>query len=378
MFRAALIIVTIGLCAALDLPLAYDVFRGHWITDYTVFWQAAQSALSRPEILYDGEAMTLAQDWVGRPGPRPWIYPPSALTALIPFAPLPYWQSYIVFTTTTGAAFFAAAAHYLGSQWRAGLPLVAIAFPVTFAAYSGQMVFLLAAAVLPAIALLPTRPILAGVLFGLAGAVKPQLLILAPLAMIAGRHLASLAASFTAGALLCLLSVALFGWSPWFNWLAALPGFLAMVKGMDIVAWGITPTTILWSAGIDGPVEMAIRTAFIVVAIVAVWRIFRVTPSIPHRLTALIGGGFFCSPYAMNYELVFLMPVAAQLLLGAGRSNGWITAIAAGGLMCAFLNLAPFLAMAFIIVVCAATPGLVPLPRPRSTRRHSTGNINDN
>jgi hypothetical protein len=52
------------------------------------------------------------------------------------------------------------------------------------------------------------------------------------------------------------------------------------------------------------------------------------------------------------------MPVAAQILLGTGMSNGRIAALAAAGLMCAFLDSAPYFTLAFIVVVCATTPRL--------------------
>ena len=70
---------------------------------------------------------------------------------------------------------------------------------VAFAAFCGQVTFLLGALVMTGLVVNKERPITAGVLFGLAAAVKPQLLMLLPLALIAeGRWRTIIATGVTA------------------------------------------------------------------------------------------------------------------------------------------------------------------------------------
>jgi hypothetical protein len=64
-----------------------------FVHDYGVFWTAARASLDRPEILYDAQAITDLQHWIGGSGLRPWIYPPSTLLYLLPFSVLPFGAS---------------------------------------------------------------------------------------------------------------------------------------------------------------------------------------------------------------------------------------------------------------------------------------------
>src|SRR5262249_35659908 len=88
--------------------------------DFLPLWTGAHLAITAPERLYDFRYVTELQ---GSPQLRPFIYPPSALIVLWPFALLPTGVAFVVWTTTTGLLFLLTAR-------RAGAPLWMMAQPV--------------------------------------------------------------------------------------------------------------------------------------------------------------------------------------------------------------------------------------------------------
>ena len=272
-----------------------------WWPDFTVFHTAAQFAMVDPKLIYDDEAMRQAQLWLGDDGPRPWAYPPSALLQFLPFAPLPFPVAYTVYLLLTFGFFLWVARPYAGSAW----PLLLASSPVLYAAWSGQTSFLVGGLILAGLARLPRLS--GGVLLGIAAALKPQLLVLAPLCMIAAGHYRALAGSIVGGAGVGLASFAL-GPSLWLDWLDALPRFVETVRSMDILNRAVTPTGFLWNLGLPAwPVVVPLGA----LTIYAAWTIFRRSDDKRLQAIVLIGGGLWFSPYAMNYELAMLAPMAA-------------------------------------------------------------------
>src|SRR5512139_3371172 len=88
-----------------------------WFPDFSVFWTAARFAVSSPHLLYDGEAITAAQSWVGHNGPRPWAYPPTALLPILPFAAMPFAIAYAAFTALSLLAFGVATKAFGWKPW---------------------------------------------------------------------------------------------------------------------------------------------------------------------------------------------------------------------------------------------------------------------
>jgi hypothetical protein len=340
-------------CALVLLKWAIISLTSEWFPDYTVYWAAARLALVNPSLIYDDLAVTITQGWIIelRTGLRPWAYPPSALLPLLPFSGLPFKWSFAAFTGLTFAAFLIAAKSLLGERWKAGIALVAFSDAVLFGAFNGQMTFLIGALVIGGLLLLPKRPLMAGVLIGIAAALKPQLLVLAPLALIACRQYRALWGALAGGGAMGLLSLPL-GISLWLDWLKSLPKFVETVESLDIWDRGVTPSAMLWNLGIEGPVQVAVSLLFAILAAIAVWNVFRSTVDPSTRLVALVGGGLWCSPYAMNYELAILMPAAAGFLLRGARGVGPMSlAIVSGMLLIVDGPWAPPAALAFILLV---------------------------
>lgn len=296
--------------AALLAAFAYrglDVFellKGQpFGADYSCFW-AGVKALSQGR-LYDFTYVTALQGWPFGDFVRPYIYPPSALFVFAPFAALPYWIGYGAWVVVT-YGLMAWAGRRMGAPWWMAL------FPVAWlVAICGQVTFLVAGLVAGALTL-RHRPIAAGVLLGIAAAVKPQMLLFVPIGLVATGQWRTLAAAGVTGLVLCLGSAALWGVDLWPQWLAALSRFHAEVILTNplLIRAGITPYSMLALHGL--PSALAFLLAPFAVALV--WITFRRTESAPDRLIAVAAAALAVSPYAMHYEAAMLLPAIAAYM----------------------------------------------------------------
>jgi hypothetical protein len=318
-----------------------------WVPDYTVFWAAAKMVQMNPSLVYNDTALTLYQSWFFEMfnGWRPWAYPPSALVLLIPFTKLPVYPSFFAFAGLTLAAYLYAVRRMVGWNW--ALALVAISSPLFFAARSGQMTMLIGALVIGGLLLLPRKEILGGVLLGVAASLKPQLLLLAPLALVASRRWDGMAGAYVGLMALPLASIPL-GAKLWADWLGSLPAFLETVTALNLWRGGVTPSSIMWNLGLGGWPQVVIQAVFLIVAALAVWNVFRRSDDPALQLVAIIGGALLCAPYAMNYELALLAPAAAMWLLNRETPLWLMTA--SGLLLFADSIFTPPVAMAFILL----------------------------
>lgn len=273
--------------------------------DFAGLWAGGKAALTNIGKLYDFKYVSELQGWPLGPGRlRPYAYPPSALLLFTPFALAPWNLSYLVWTAVTGAFFIWAGIRAGAPKWFPLIPWV------TFAAFCGQATFLLGGLVMAGLAL-TASPILAGVLFGAAAAVKPQLLMLLPLALMAEGRWKTIVATGVTGLALCAIAVLLWGLQPWFEWLNALPRFEHLVShARMLVANAITPYAALTYWRQNGSWALLLAPA----AALWVWLTFRRGADLADKLIALFGGAFLISPYAMNYELALFAPATATYL----------------------------------------------------------------
>lgn len=292
----------LGLLAAFGLLFVSGVEI--WGADFGPLWAAGRAALHEPDRIYDFDFITRAQPWLfgslDKPTLRPFAYPPTALLFLGPLALAPFGVAWALWTLATGAAFFVLAI-------RAGAPRWFVLFTaVIHTASAGQATFLVGALLLGAF--ISRNRVLAGVLFGLAACIKPQAVLLIPVALIATRDWRALFASAATSGLLTGASVALWGLDCWLAWLRAVAQFAAIVTAPDFANALITPFGALVRLGMDGHAALLM----IVPATALVWLVFRRTHDPLYRLLALAGGGLLIGSYAVRYELALLAPTVAR------------------------------------------------------------------
>ena len=321
--------------------------------DFSCFWAGAKTALQAPGRLYDFGYVTQLQGWpLGPEKLRPYIYPPSALLFFIPFTLAPYWIDYALWTGVSAVIFLWAGLRARAPWWMMLLP------PVAFEIYCGQVTLLVGGLIVAGLSYQKTRPIVAGVLYGLAAAVKPQIAVLLPLALIADRRWRGLVAASVTGCALALVSAAICGVGVWWDWILALGRFQQVIfNDPSLVEDTVTPYGALQSVGANGAWAFLIAPA----VLFWVWRTFRRTDDLADRSIAIFAGALFLSPYAMNYEAALLAPAVA-IYLARTKDPRWH-----GYALAAVLYVAmPFVGVAKIVAV-ACLP-VLRLWRPASAR----------
>jgi hypothetical protein len=278
-------------------PLALD-FLPFWSSSYLALHGHAVDAYNL-SILEKIESNAISHPV----GILPWLYPPSYLLFVYPFALLPWRIAAAAFLFGT-YALFVKAMHSIVRRREA--ILVAVAFPgAALVMAAGQNGLLTASLAALGLVLLPRRPVAAGVFFGLL-CMKPQLAVLFPFALACSgswRALASLA--LTAGSMLAV-SVIAFGTDT----LAAFIHNMGMAAGYveaGQAALARIPTvfSLVTFAGAPTGFAYAGQAASAIFSAAAVFHAWRAESSYPLRAATLACASLMVSPYLYDYDLAW-------------------------------------------------------------------------
>lgn len=183
--------------------------------DFSNLWAGGRLALEgQVSVLFDVEAYrSTLRAWFGAGLPnQEWSYPPSILLIGVPLALLPLPVAYTVWTLGTLLCLFLTVRLL---RFPVYLSLALLLSPAeAMNMMLGQNGALTAALLLGTFLLLPSRPVLAGILAGLL-TIKPHLGLLIPICFLAaGQYRAILAAGVTA-TILVLLTALFWGGDVW-------------------------------------------------------------------------------------------------------------------------------------------------------------------
>ncbi|HZZ88740.1 MAG TPA: glycosyltransferase family 87 protein [Caulobacteraceae bacterium] len=338
--------------------------------DFLPMWAAAHEVFVHPHRVYDFARLThfeqpMLRDFPFR-GLRPFVYPPPALLIFVPFGQAPFGVANLVWTLAGLVAIVWTTATRVQSPRVLALLAMVLTPASLLVLATGQVTFLIAAMGLAALLSLEARPMLAGVLFGVAGAIKPQALLLLPVALFAIGAWRTFAMTALTAALVVLASAAIFGLQAWIDWLAAVSRFGEWaMRAPGLVRGMITPTALGMTMKLDPAALDTWRLGFGCGAIAMVWFVFRRTSDAARRLAALFGGAIFVTPYAMHYDAALLAPAAALIVTCRTRLADWLLAIFASALLCcaAIPHWGAAGVTAFILIV-SLTPQAVFVRRP--------------
>ena len=344
--RARLVVAGFLVIAALvSINLLVPLFFvGRFRPDFTPMWVGARA----PDP-YDLWAVTKAQAFMfDASKPLPFLYPPSSLPLFYPFGLLPFWLAYAVWTVLSVALFWGAARQVTDRAW-----ISFVAPPVVYSLYIGQTALATGAAIMFAVVQLPRRPLLAGICFGLAAAVKPQTVLLAPFAMIVGKHWKAFAAAAAAWLLLALPTA-----TYWLDWWRVVQSFPAILDRYYpyIGTYGATP--VAFAKALHLP-PAPFQIAGVASGLAVVWASFR-SDDVPTRIIGLVTGTLLALPYAMAYEIAAMVP-AYFAVLHTSRVRGAIVALPM--LFTNVLAIIPALMASTIATVGATTSERSPLVR---------------
>lgn len=290
----------------------------HWpvAPDLTAFWTGARFAVFRPHDTYNWVAVTAAQMSLRPPvGPLPFFYPPSALPFMVPFGFVPFWPAFWLWTFLSIAAFWSAA-----RRITAHVPLAFAAPQMVIAMVLGQTTLWIGALLIWGVTLLRTRPVIGGVLLGVAAAIKPQFAIMVPVALLSGWHWRAIAGAVAGFSAMVLLSLP-FGPFLWRDWLSVVGSVTDVVAVYHLNSLGASPMMALKVLGLPG----YLHAVFVILAICLVWHAFR-AEDVKRQVLVLIAGTLLATPYALRYEVGMLAPSLADALL-AGTARGLLIAL---------------------------------------------------
>ena len=276
-------------------------------TDFASFYAAGKLAAGgAPALAYDQAAHHAMEEAVTAPGVEYQFfnYPPVYLLLCAALAQLPYLIAFVLFITATLVFYLAVARRIFGDRSLAAA-IMLLAFPMVFWTMGlGQNAFLTAALFGLATVLLDSRPIAAGLLFGLL-CYKPHFGVLVPIALAAGGYWRSFLAAGCSAAALVLISLALFGWETWQAFLVTAGAAHAVYQSGRILFAGFAnPFGAVRLLG--GPVALAygvqgLASLAAAALVLVVWR-YRL--SLPLRAAGLAAASLVAAPVAIFYDLM--------------------------------------------------------------------------
>lgn len=276
---------------------------GHGAPDFYVFWAAARHWHAP----YDPAVVAQLEAAIHLKGVWPFVYPPTFVFLVRPFAAAPLWLAYPLWTGLSAAVFAFAASFVVRPS--AAVAALIIAPPVFIAGELGQTSLFVGAAMIGGLQLMDRRPGTAGALFALAIAIKPQAMLLAPIVLWGRWRLLGWTA--LVGLSLATASLAL-GPERWPEWLRAVSAFRSIAPAAE----RINP-----SAVVSAPAWAAICAGL------GAWLAWR-----SKDLAGLVGGTLLVSPYAHAYDLAPLAPAALAWIIER-RRLGWGLALAGAALL---------------------------------------------
>jgi hypothetical protein len=307
---------THGLIVPLDRPNA---------SDFVSFYAAGALAnAGTPELAYDAMAHHAAEQAATEPGiPYNYFYyPPVFLLLCALLARLPYLVAFAIFEAASFALYFLAARRILGERG-ALVSLLVFAFPAVFwNAGLGQNAFLTAALFASGMLLIEKRPVLAGLLLG-ALCYKPHFGLLIPVALAAGRHGRAFGAAAFSVLALVGLSILIFGWETWRDYLAAAFASPA-IYGSDRVYTGgfVSPFGAVLALGGGTNLASAVQAAVTLFAVAWAAIVWARDLSLPIRAATLIAATIVSIPVILFYDLM-LGAVAMMWLVRSARATGF-------------------------------------------------------
>ncbi|EKN00500.1 glycosyltransferase family 87 protein [Acidocella sp. MX-AZ02] len=334
--------------------------------DFAVFWSAGRLARQGSfDLLYDHQRFNIAaQALLGVHGYiEHFLYPPPFLPVLGTLSFLPFECAALVWAV----GFWALAAWMLrraGYSWL--VILITLLSPAAlFSLQIGQVGIIGDALLVSGLTLAATAPARGGALLGIL-AVKPQVGILVPFALLAQKRWRALVAFAVVVVALSLLSLAWFGTGPWYSFLAQDPR-----EARSMIAPAFDPhsfpglgVSLFWMArsfGAGFGLAQAMQALLAVACVLALflWR----------RRLDFVGRVVLLSLLASPYDFVYGMVGYSLILAQSAQNRHWRIGILDALLflwpgLCLVISIATGHELTPLIVLAALWRTALPRPAP--------------
>lgn len=313
-----------GLVWMLAIPNTFGAPNGTLLMDYLSFWLAGGQALNgTPELAYiPTEFAAIQKEFTGSDTMFGFFYPPTFQLLQAGFALLPYKAAFLAFIVLT-TALLCLACRMISGAWLLAACLILVPACINNA-FHGQNAALTAA--LYGFFLLGVerrKAILAGIALGLL-TIKPQLGILAPVALIASWNWRAFLSASATTLIFAAASVAVLGTGVWLAFWQQAPVAAAMME-LGGVEWGkmISVYGGLRLLGAGHGAAMTVQAIAGLGALVCVWHAWRRSRDMAVRAPVLVGGALLVTPFALSYDLTLLV-VPCAFLIRDGLKSGFL------------------------------------------------------
>jgi hypothetical protein len=288
--------------------------QGSFATDFSVYWRTAN------------EPLTMAY------APRdelPFPYAPTMLLWVSPLSVVPMWPAFAFWVCISVFVFMRTCRPYLSGRqiWLALLnPLVVNGLA------TGQVSVCLAAILLWCVN--TSNRIMAGLGLAFIASIKPQLVIFAPLLLLLRRDWTAFFAAVLGFTGIVASTLAIFGFEPWFEWIASLNNFHRVLIEQNVLAVAATP------AGVAERWNLPPLPFLVAGVLAGIWLVLRCKKAEPLETSAAVAtASLLAAPYALTYDLAALVPFLVWMIFRGSLAS----AVAIGGP----LNPAPLLLAVF-------------------------------
>ena len=308
-----------ALFSFLALMVGFSVgatLSGRPFGDFFAMWTFARFALSHPAAqIYDIERLHAFQRlYAPTVGWMPFVYPPFFLLLLTPFCLAPVGAAWAIWSAGGLGAYLTS---IFAGRWRRDAVLLVVVAPATVVSLiAGQTGLFSSALVIGGGRLMTSRPIMAGVLFGLL-AFKPQLGLLVPVALIAAGAWRCFGAASATVLGLAAAATAAFGPPIWPAWIAAMRRHWESYVTLGNTTRLKMPTVSanLELMGLSAQAAQIAQIAVLFAVAAVVWVCFRRRTD-RWSVAVLLVGGFLATPYALVYDLP---PITVAIVLAVTR-----------------------------------------------------------
>lgn len=314
----------LGLVWMLFLPNGFTSPNGTLMMDYLSFWLAGTQVWEgTPERVYDTLAFAALQEQLSDSDTFfGFFYPPTFQLLQSAFAWLPYKAAFAAFVAaTTGLLLMAC--RLITGKWLLAACLILVPACANNA-FHGQNAALTAALYgFFLVGLERQKPILAGIALGLL-TIKPQLGILAPVALIACLNWRTFVSASVTALVFAGLSAAVLGGGVWLAFWQQAPVATAVME-TGSVEWE-KMISVYGSArlfGVGHGTAIALQSVVGLGALWGVWTAWRRTGAMAVRASVLLGGTLLVTPFAMAYDLTLLV-VPCAFLIRTGLKDGFL------------------------------------------------------
>lgn len=289
------------------------------VTDYLSYWAAGKLALAgEPAAAWDvARHRAVEFTAVEFNGLNPFPYPPPFLLVVAPFSLLPYMWGFAAWVVVTGALYLLAARRVIPGPYAFAQP------PAVINGWIGQNAFLTSAIFVTGASMLRARPFLGGAILGLL-VIKPQLALLLPVAVIAGRLWPAVAGAALSSAVALGVALLLFGPAAYVGFWNILPLYGEMMQ-QDKWPWNefISVFAFVRWFGVDRTAAYAIHFVAAAAAVVVTWRAW--AGDWEQKVPVLAAATLLVPPYMLTYDaLLMVLPVAYSV---TGRPRPWLVGI---------------------------------------------------